>query len=335
MSVEMNANVAILVLTYNGRDLLARCLPTVVKAANRMGSNCRVVVVDNCSIDDSVSFLRREFPTVEVHITSKNDFLFSYNDVVRTCLEDLVVILNNDMQVDEGFIPPLVAHFADPRVFAVTCRIHNWNGVNAFETVPDSLHTVQCLNGWFEDRYDPAPDYPCCVQLASGGASAFRRAMFCELGGFDDLFRPGYCEDSDLSYQAWRRGWQIIYEPRSLVYHFDSVSMRQRYGDRRYGLALRNRLLMVVKSMGNSAFLVRFLLLYPKRLCQHLLWGDRLLGRALLEALVKLPKALFRRLCANARADRVLSDTEIVTIVMRRDEHKHDFADTARISEQH
>ncbi len=59
--------------------------------------------------------------------------------------------------------------------------------------------------------------YPCAYP--GGGSSAFDRAKFLELGGFDSLFHPFYYEDTDLGFRAWKRGWKVLYEPRSIVHH--------------------------------------------------------------------------------------------------------------------
>jgi len=304
---------AVLVLNYNGGDLLARCLPSVVKAVENAGPHCRLVVVDNRSTDDSIEFLEANFPTVDIVLAAKNDFLFSLNDVVRECQEEIVIILNNDMEVAPDFIEHLQPYFSSPEVFAVTCRIFNWNGVDRFETTPESICTLFCKGGWFHERYDTAPDYSCFVQLASGGASAFRRTMFCELGGFDRLFQPAYYEDTDLSYRAWQRGWRIIYEPRSRVFHLGSASMKKHA--KMHSINRRNSILMAAKLLGDWHFVLRFVLLYPKRMLQHCCWGDRELGRALLAAVPRLPRALARRVVARGSGTCYLLDAEIETFM--------------------
>lgn len=306
---------AVFVLNYNGKDLLARCLPSVVKAVEHAGPRCRLVVVDNCSADDSIQFLEANFPTVNIVLAAKNDFLFSLNDAVRNCQEEIAIILNNDVEVAPDFIAYLRSHFLKPEVFAVTCRMFNWNGEDRFETTPECVCTLFCRNGWFYERYDAAPDAPCFVQMASGGASAFRRSMFCELGGFDRLFHPAYYEDTDLSYRAWQRGWQIIYEPRSCVFHLGSASMKKTTGMRL--INRRNGIVMAAKLLGDWRFVMRFMLLYPKRLLQNYFWGDRELGRALWAALPRLPVALARRFIAKGSCSRHLSDAEIENFINR------------------
>ena len=112
---------------------------------------------------------------------------------------------------------------------------------------------------WALDRQEGALTLDAC-----GGAAAYRRTMFVELGGFDPLYRPGYYEDLDLSYRAWARGWTVVYEPRSRAFHKTSASMLARYGDTgKARLLYRNHLLFTVKNIGGAGFLLGFLLTLP------------------------------------------------------------------------
>jgi GT2 family glycosyltransferase len=249
-----------------------------------------------------------------VVIAPKNDFLFSLNAVVKSRREELVVILNNDMILDADCLRQVKPWFADPAIFAATCRIYNWNGVDRFETTPAHLCTFHVQNGWFQEQYDTAPDYPCYVQLASGGASAYRRDLFCELGGFDPLFHPIYFEDNDLSYRAWQGGWRVILDPRSVVYHLESATMKREAGSRIRLICGRNRILFMAKNLGGHAFLLRFLALYFKRVLQHRFGGDRELARALFAALPRLPKALCHRAQYRWRHPVLCSDSEIAAL---------------------
>ncbi|MFC1812285.1 glycosyltransferase family 2 protein [Thermodesulfobacteriota bacterium] len=308
---------AILVLNYNGRDILSKCLPSIVDASKKTMKRCNTILVDNQSIDDSVDFVRRCFPSIEIVITPRNDYLFSLNDVVKQRKEDIVIILNNDMKVDENFIKPLLIHFSQPDVFAVTSSIHNWLEENSFNSTPASLCFFQTKNGWYEEVYYPSPEKPCFVQLASGGASAFRRKMFLALNGFDPLFRPGYSEDLDLSYRAWQHGWKTIYDPKSVVYHLGSISMKKKFGSKRYLIVLRNRILVFTKLFGNTKAFSRFILLYPKRMFQHFVIGDKMLAQAMLMALPRLPLAFFKRFKMKNSVPSYLSEKEIASYFMK------------------
>jgi GT2 family glycosyltransferase len=282
----------VLVLNYNGVEHLDACLGTLLPAAARAGVPCPVVLVDNRSTDASVASVRERFPSVEVVVSPRNDFLFSLNDVVRARTEEIVVIVNNDMRFDARFVAALLPHFADPGVFAAGAAIRTWDGET--DTVgPRCARVEHCwfYKWWQLDRQEPAETLDVC-----GGAAAFRRAMFVELGGFDPLYRPGYYEDLDLSYRAWARGWRVVFEPASRAFHKESASMLPRYGDLgKARMLYRNHVLFTAKNVGDWRFLAGFLGLLPLRAIRPLLGGDTVPLAGLLRALPALPLAVAQR----------------------------------------
>ena len=287
----------LLVLNYNGVAHLEDCLSSALAAADRLGRPCPVVLVDNHSTDDSVAFVRRRFPAVEVVVSPRNDFLFSLNDVVFARAADVVIILNNDMRFDADFIAPLLSHFSDPQIFGAGAAILTWDG--SADTV--GPRCARLRRWWFHKWWSFERQEPALTLDACGGAAAYRRRMFVELGGFDPLYRPGYYEDLDLSYRAWMRGWKTVYDPRSRAYHKESASMLERYGDTgKARLLYRNHLLFTVKNVGGAGFLIGFFLLLPYRVLFPLVRGHRVPLAGLVGALPRLPAALRRRL-AGAR----------------------------------
>jgi GT2 family glycosyltransferase len=284
--------VALLVLNYNGVQHLQDCLSSALAAAAQLGTPCPVVLVDNRSTDASVSFTRERFPGVGIVLTPANDFLFSLNDVVGSRREDVVIILNNDMRFAPGFVAPLLAHFADPAVFAVGAGIRDWD--DQADTVGPRCARVQ--HCWFYKWWSLDRQHAAFTLEACAGAVAYRRWMFAELEGFDPLYRPGYYEDLDLSYRAWARGWKVIYEPASRAYHRISASMKARHGQTEQDrLFYRNHVLFTAKNVGGPAFLVGFLLLLPLRALRPLLRGDRVPLVGLVRALPFLARAIARR----------------------------------------
>ena len=289
--------VCVLVLNYNGMRHLDDCLGSLLRAAALYGRPCPIVLVDNRSTDDSVPFTRRTFPRVEVVVSPRNDFLFSLNDVVLGRPEDVVIVVNNDMRFDPGFIGPLVEHFARPDVFGVGAAIRDWD---------DSADTVgprcaQVRQFWFYKWWRYERQQAALTLEACGGAAAYRRRMFVELGGFDPLFRPGYYEDLDLSYRAWGRGWTVVYEPRSRAFHRESASMRERFGDKaKARLLYRNHLLFTIKNIGGPGFLFGFVLCLPYRVLTPLLRGYAVPLRGCLDALPRVPQALRKRFAPPA-----------------------------------
>jgi N-acetylglucosaminyl-diphospho-decaprenol L-rhamnosyltransferase len=213
-------SVCLAILNYNGRKHLVHLLPTAVAAARAYAGPCSVVVLDNSSTDDDVEWIRSNHPEVRCAVAPRNDFLFSYNWLLPQLSEDVVVILNNDLRVREDFIGPLLGHFSASDVFAVSASSYDWEG---HERTSGPLR-LTFHNGFYGWICEPQRQDICHTLFASGGFMAVDRLKFLELGGFNELYHPAYCEDLDLGFRAWRRGWRSIYEPASVVWHREQAS---------------------------------------------------------------------------------------------------------------
>jgi GT2 family glycosyltransferase len=214
-----NDAASVVIPNWNGRDLLEKYLPSVV-AALEGNPQSEIIVVDNGSADGSVEFLETTFPSVKVLALRENlGFGGGSNAGFREARNDIVVLLNSDMRVAPDFLAPLLSGFDDEKVFAVSCQI--------FFSDPNKLREETGLTQAFwsagrlrvRHRIDDAITdlYPCFY--GGGGSCAFDRRKFLEIGGFDHLLRPFYLEDTDLGMMAWKRGWKVLYQPRSIVYH--------------------------------------------------------------------------------------------------------------------
>ena len=233
-------SVCLAILNYNGKKHLEHLLPTACPAAKNFSSTCAVVILDNQSTDDDVRWIEREFPSVQTLVSPKNDFLFSYNWLAQKRTEDILVFLNNDLKVAHDFLAPLVGHFESPDVFSVSARSYDWNGTE----VTSGPARLKFKNGFYGWNFDTQHQETCYTLFTSGGFMAVDRNKFVELGGFNRLFAPAYCEDVDLCFRAWRRGWRCIYEPRSIVWHRHQGSWSNHSTERLGSLELRNLLFM-------------------------------------------------------------------------------------------
>ena len=101
-------SVCLAILNYNGKKHLEHLLPTACAAAKNFSGTCAVVVLDNQSTDDDTASIEREFPSVQVIVAPKNNFLFSYNWLAPKRTEEILVFLNNDLKVAPDFQTPLV-----------------------------------------------------------------------------------------------------------------------------------------------------------------------------------------------------------------------------------
>jgi O-antigen biosynthesis protein len=238
------ASASVVIPNWNGRDLLEKYLPSVIEAMAGHPDN-EIIVVDNGSSDDSVAFVRANFPQVRLLVLPANlGFGGGSNAGFRAARNRIVVLLNSDMRVAPDFLAPLLEAFADPTVFAVACQI--------FFSDPNKLREESGLTqAWWQDgalrvrhRIDPAVTdlFPCFYP--GGGSSAFDRDKFFELGGFDELLAPFYLEDTDLGYQAWKRGWKVFYQPRSVVYHEHRGTIGKRFREDQIQAVLKKNFLL-------------------------------------------------------------------------------------------
>jgi GT2 family glycosyltransferase len=303
---------SVVIPNWNGRDLLAKYLPHLETALAHNEAN-EIIVVDNGSTDGSADYVRENFPRVKVLALPRNlGFGGGSNAGFRAASNDIVVLLNSDMRVQLDFLAPLLAGFTDDKVFAVSCQI--------FFSDPARVREETGLTqGWWEDgalrvrhRIDNGISdlYPCFY--GGGGSCAFDRKKFLELGGFDSLLAPFYLEDTDLGYMAWKRGWKVLYQPKSVVYHEHRGTIGKRFTEKQIQAALKkNFILFCWKNIHDWNKLVSHLFFTYAGALVSLGFGDEL-GRpnlaGLWKAFLSLPPALRSRWRARSLA--VIDDTE-------------------------
>ena len=210
---------SVVIPNWNGKDLLAKYLPSVIEALKPFPDS-EILVVDNGSTDGSVEYLRANYPGVTLLALPTNlGFGGGSNAGFAQAKNDIVILLNNDMRVDARFVQPLLDGFIDAQVFAVSCQI-------LFTDPNKPRQETGLTEGWWSEgsvrvrhRIDESIQalYPCFY--GGGGSCAFDRRKTLDLGGFDAIYHPFYLEDTDLGYMAWKRGWKVLYQPASMVYH--------------------------------------------------------------------------------------------------------------------
>jgi N-acetylglucosaminyl-diphospho-decaprenol L-rhamnosyltransferase len=231
--------VELVILNYNGRHHLEHLLPTAIREAQSYGLDCRVVVVDNLSPDDDATWVRENYPSVEVWLAPKNEYLFSYNEYAKQSTAEILVLLNNDLKLCENFLPPLLRHFSSPDVFSVGATSLDWEG-REFTCGPAVL---KYENGFYSWNYQTGRQELCHTFFTSGGFMAVDRLKFLQIGGFDILYYPAYVEDVDLCFRAWRNGWRCIFAPASRVLHREGGSWKTVKDSSLDAKLLRNSLL--------------------------------------------------------------------------------------------
>jgi len=261
--------VHLLVLNFNGRRLLAECLPSMLRAAETSQHTCDVAVIDNASTDDSLQLLAERFPEVRV-VRRPNRGLCSFNDVVAELEGPVAVLLNNDISLRAECIDPWVAPLVEESscfMSAPLCWRTDGTTYEGFRTAVrwrfGLVQATALYPGHEEAIHRPG------LTASAGAALAVDCRKFVELGGFDPLYLPGRLEDLDFAFRGYQAGYHARYVPEAVVYHRGMATFGKVFGaagcDR---LALRNTLLFQWKNLRHPWHWARQLIGLPMRLAQ-------------------------------------------------------------------
>ena len=220
--------VSVIIPSFNTRDLLARCLESLVGAPQPT----EVIVYDNASSDGSAETVAERFPTVVLVWGSENiGFARANNAAARVATGDVLLLANSDTEVAPGAIAALLGALdARPDVGIVGARLVNPNGgyQQSARTLPCALNLFLEATGLSRlvnrpKLYGFRGDRTRAVPYVSGAAMAVRRSVWDGLGGFDESFFF-YGEDADLCARAGRRGWKTLFCHYAEVIHHGGAS---------------------------------------------------------------------------------------------------------------
>ncbi len=287
--------VSLVVPNWNGAEKLRQNLTEVLKV--QMVDE--FIVVDDASSDESVEVVERDFPEVTLIKRLKNGgFSSAVNDGVKEASGELVFVLNSDAVPEVNCLMAVLPHFEEKEVFSVGCSVGgNWNW-------------AEFKDGWFWHKMAPGspPSEAHETLWSSGGSAVFRKSVWEELGGLDELFNPFYEEDLDIGYRARKRGYKNIWEPKSKVEHYKQKGVIAENFSKEHvqRVAERNHLFFMWKNLTSKELinehisaLIKYLLLHPGY--WRIFWS----------ALLKLPEVRKKRL-VEARQQKV-TDEEILS----------------------
>ncbi len=256
-SENLNSNppsVAIVILNWNGKNFLEKFLPSVMATTYE---NFSVVVGDNASTDDSIAFLQRRYPDVEVIKNKANEgFARGYNLVLQKVVADYYVLLNSDVEVTNGWLQPIISLMEkDSKIAACQPKILQYRNQQIFEYAGASGGWIDRL-GYpfargriFESCEFDKGQYNDAVSCfwATGAALVVRSQLFHKMGGFDDFFFA-HQEEIDLCWRLQNAGYAIYVQPASVVFHVGGGTLPKNNSRKTY-LNFRNNLVLLYKNL--------------------------------------------------------------------------------------
>tara|TARA_R110001583_G_scaffold109799_2_gene258630 strand:+ start:10748 stop:11764 length:1017 start_codon:yes stop_codon:yes gene_type:complete len=247
--------IAIVILNWNGKQLLEKFLPSIVKYSDL--SNVEIYVADNASTDDSVSFIKKNFPSIRIVQNKENGgFAKGYNDALKHIDTDIYALVNSDIEVTEGWLNSILKTFEkEPNTAVIQPKILDYKNKELFEYAGAA--------GGFIDKYG----YPYCrgrifselekdnqqfndekdIFWASGACFFIRSKTFHELNGFDEDYFA-HQEEIDLCWRVKNKGKNIKYIGDSKVYHVGGATLKEE-SPRKTFLNFRNSLFSLVKNL--------------------------------------------------------------------------------------
>jgi GT2 family glycosyltransferase len=260
LSQIASPSVSVIVVSYNGVHLLARCLDALLDQAG-MDGPVEVVVVDNASTDGTLAFLAERYPSIQVIVAATNlGFAGGVALALHHSSASFAVLVNNDAVAHPRFLAAMLRPFEDPSVGAVCAKV-----VLAGDGRINSVGAEVTADGFGRDRGWLEPDegrfdQPTEVFVGSGSALALRRRAIDEVGGIDEAYFL-YYEDIDLTWRLRLSGWSVVTAPDAVVHHQHSATvgagslLHEYYSE-------RNRLLTMVKD-GSVRLALRAVLVQP------------------------------------------------------------------------
>ena len=252
-------NIAVVILNWNGKDLLENFLPSVVSYSNE----ANIYVIDNASTDDSIDFLRQNYPQIKIVQLDQNyGYAGGYNRGLKQIDADIYALVNSDLEVTKDWLKPIISEFnSNTKTAIIQPKIKDYKDKKMFEYAGAA--------GGFIDMFG----YPYCdgrmlfnveedlgqydknknIFWASGACLFIRASVFNDLNGFDESFFA-HQEEIDLCWRALHQEHQITYVHKSTVYHLGGASLDNQNPFKTY-LNFRNNLLMLLKNLPASLIL--------------------------------------------------------------------------------
>ncbi len=252
-------------MTWNGLSWLKAFLPGVAASAT---PETEIIVADNASTDGTASWVAASYPEINVMTFGKNyGYCGGNNKAAEVAKGEILIFLNNDVEVEAGWLEPLLSSFHDnPRLGAAQPKIRSHGDKSRFEYAGaaggmlDKYGYPYCLGRVFdtcEIDYGQYDNVSKSIFWASGAAIAVRRNLFLEMGGFDEDFQF-HMEEIDLCWKIKRKGYTISCVPESVVYHVGGGSLHSSSA-RKLAFNMRNNLTMLYKHLPMWNFINVFL----------------------------------------------------------------------------
>lgn len=240
--------VTVVIPNYNGIAYIEECIKAL--QAQQGVPAFDIIVVDNHSTDGSKEFVLEHYKEIcLIPLDDNYGFCKAVNVGIKAAKTPYVILLNNDTQVQPGFVAALYDRIRQKSsIFSVSSMMLQAKN----PTLIDDAGDYYCALGWAfargKDKQAAEYDIPCEITAACAGAAIYRKQIFEQIGYFDEV-HFAYLEDIDVGYRARLYGYQNMYEPKAKVYHVGSGASGSRYNEFKVRHSSRNSIYLIRKNM--------------------------------------------------------------------------------------
>lgn len=247
------SKIAVVILNWNGVQLLEDYLPSVIKYSD----GASIYVADNASTDNSISFLKEKYPEVKIIQNNENGgFAKGYNDALKHVKSDIYCLLNSDVEVTENWLLPIDKAFNNlTNVAIIQPKILDLKRKDYFEYAGaaggfiDKFGYPFCRGRIFQALEKDNGQYNDIKEIfwATGACMFIKSSIYKELGGFDEDYFA-HQEEVDLCWRAKNKGHKVYYVGESYVYHLGGSTLSNMNPKKTY-LNFRNSLYSITKNL--------------------------------------------------------------------------------------
>ena len=212
-------DLTILIPNFNGKHLLEKYLPSIFDAVNYANLSYEFIIVDDCSSDDSIDFIQKNYSNIHLITNSKNrGFAKSCNKGIHEAKGKYTLLLNSDVELTIDYIKKCISHFSNQNTFAVMGAILD-NSSHMQKTGIMYRRSTFSIKKYLNTINNE-------THFVSGANSMYDTQKLKQLNGFNPIFSPYYFEDDDLSYRAMLMGWKSYFIKEAICYHQGAASIK-------------------------------------------------------------------------------------------------------------
>lgn len=293
-------NISVVIPVYKNRELFFSMLENNVSILK----NAEIIVVDDASGEQIGEEVQKKFPTVTVLINEKNEgFVYSVNRGIAAAKNRYILLINSDVKlINTHFLDNLSKFQENKKLFAISFMQIEKDGARV------GKNSLYFKSGFFQHR--KARDLtPGLNGWAEGGSCLIDKEKYNILNGLDSLYAPFYWEDIDLSYRAYRYGYEVEFNPECIVEHHHESTIGKYYDKTLIQTtAFRNQLLFMWKNMDDPLFFLEHCVFLVYNVLTSLIKGNKVIYRGFFNAVFYIPRIIQIRRSSNENKKRSMRE---------------------------